>query len=624
MTLRPTFALAAAGMLLLGVSAPAGAAIDADARAVVEQFLRATGGAEGFLAERSVHSQGTLGAFGLKGAIEAWTMRPDKSASVTRIGPFTLREGCDGAIAWRVDQNGKLARRDGKDLEEAQASAYFENEMWLMPDQGGGSVTRLGAEKDSAGAYSVLEMKPPVGRPRQIWFANATGLMDRMVLQDDQQTVVTQYSEFRLLAGRRRPSRTLVSVVGMPANDAQITLDSVWVDQEMEPARFAPPEPAAGDVRYLGPGSPVRLPFRYGERHVWLKASLNGGPAEDFLLDTGASLTVIDSAYAAHRGLTSEGRLQVAGAGAAGGASLSQVDSIVVGGSHGGVVLTGQKVALLSLDPYLEPFFWRPVAGVLGYDFISRFVMTVDYDQGLLTLYDPSSFRYAGDGTAVPMTMAGNIPVVEASVDGIEGEFRLDVGSGSAVDLHGPFVERHGLPGKVGKTLEVMGGGFGGTFMALLCRMKQLEIGPYAVKQPLVSLSQAATGGLTSQDYAGNIGNQVLERFRCTFDYERRMVYLEPGKRFAEPDRFSLAGVQFARFGDVVQAMRVLPGSAAEAAGIHEHDQVVSIDGRPITSYTADEVAKRFENGTPGEKHVLGIARDGKKRKVTLKLKPLL
>ncbi|HEY3216955.1 MAG TPA: aspartyl protease family protein [Candidatus Eisenbacteria bacterium] len=622
MTTRHRSVLAALGLLLLGPAADA--AITPEARAVISRYLEVTGGADPFLAEHSVHSKGTLDAFGLRGTVEAWAMRPDKSASLTAIGPFTLRDGCDGAIAWRVDQNGKLARRDGKDLEDARAAAYFENEMWLTPDQGGGSVTLRGTESDTAGTYSVLEVTPPVGRRRQIWFATATGLIARMVQQEDQHTVVTRTSEFHLLAGRRRPGLTRQSVIGMPANDAAIALDSVWVNQEMEPALFAPPERAVSDVRYLGSGPPARLPFRYGERHVWLRASLNAWPAEDFLLDTGASLTVIDSAYAARHGLKSQGRLQVAGAGAAGGASLSEVDSIVVGGSSGGVVLSRQKVVLLSLNPYLEPFFWRPVAGVLGYDFISRFVIEVDYDQSLLTIHDPKSFRYAGEGTAVPMTMAGNIPAVPASVDGIEGQFRLDVGSGSTVDLHGPFVERHDLLGKLGKTLEVTGGGFGGTFTARLGRMRKFEIGSYAVERPLVSLSQVKGGGLGSQDYAGTIGNQVLERFRCTFDYERRVVYLEPGPRFPEPDRFSLAGVQLARIEGTVRTLRVLPGSAAEAAGLHENDEVILIDRRPIAYYTVDQVTKLFENGVPGEKHVLEIRRDGERRKITIKLKQML
>jgi hypothetical protein len=251
--------------------------------------------------------------------------------------------------------------------------------------------------------------------------------------------------------------------------------------------------------------------------------------------------------------------------------------------------------------------------------------MEIDYDTGSLTLHDPKTFKYAGKGTGVPITLAGSIPVVRATIDGTyQGEFRLDVGSGSTVDLHSPYVRKHGLREKLGKTIPIMGGGFGGTFTSHLGRMKSMAIGPYAWKAPLVVLSGAERGGLASEDYAGNIGNEIFERFKCTFDYEHRMLYLEPGARYAKTDRFSRAGVQLARFGDTVRAMQVLPGSAAQAAGITEGDEVVTLDGKPILSFTQDSVTELFENGAVGSKHTVELSRDGTSRKVTLKLKEMI
>ena len=49
-------------------------------------------------------------------------------------------------------------------------------------------------------------------------------------------------------------------------------------------------------------------------------------------------------------------------------------------------------------------------------------------------------------------------------------------------------------------------------------------------------------GALASEDYAGNVGNQILDRFKCTIDYDHKTVYLEPGKRYAKRDQFSRAG----------------------------------------------------------------------------------
>jgi hypothetical protein len=622
---RAAALLAAALLPMLATSARA--TITAEAQAVIERYLTATGGRAAFDAERSMHLRGRVTAFGLQGTVESWNERPDKSANLTSIGPLTVRDGYDGTTAWRIDQNGKLALRDGKDLEDARATAWFTNEMWGTTDQGGGSVALTGTERDTAGTWTVLEATPPAGRPRQLWFNVHTGLLERTVMRGDLQTVTSRMSDYRTVAGRLRSMTSVVTVADMPLNSARIEVDSIAIDEPYTTSPYPPPADAAGDARFLAGGTRTEVPFRYDARHVWLQASVNGGPLEDFLVDTGASITVIDSGYAARRGLKVEGRIQVPGAGQTGGASFARVDSIVVPGTGGGGIrLATQNVAVLSIDPYMEPFFWRRTAGVLGYDFISRFVMTVDYDHQRLVLEDPAGFQYQGKGQAVKLEMAGNIPVAEMALDdSLRGKFRLDVGSGSSIDLHSPFVAEHRLANRGGRSVQVMGGGFGGTFTSDLTRMKTAAIGPFSWDQPLVSLSHATQGGLASRDYAGNIGNQVLERFTVTFDYGRRTVWLEPGKRFTDPDRFSLAGVQLAREDGVVRALQVLPGSAADQAGLVEGDEVRKIDGRPIESWTLDQVTALFEEGKPGEKHTIEVMREGrKKKKLTLVLRAML
>ena len=120
----------------------------------------------------------TISAFGFTGTIEAWTQRPDRVASATVLGPFTLKDGFDGTTSWRIDQNGKLTQRDGKDLENEKGQAWFENDRWLESDQGGGSITVKNTVNDSTGKFTVLEITPPTGRPHDMWFDNGSGLRD--------------------------------------------------------------------------------------------------------------------------------------------------------------------------------------------------------------------------------------------------------------------------------------------------------------------------------------------------------------------------------------------------------------------------------------------------------------
>ena len=175
-------------------------------------------------------------------------------------------------------------------------------------------MTYVGEESDSAGRYAVLELTPPVGRARRAYFDLKTGLLAKSVAKNDQQTAVTRLGDYRRVGQRMMSFHSTTEVVGQPMNTIQVTLDSVWVNEEFPADLFAPPSDQ-GAVRYLKTPGLARLPFEYQARHVWLRASVNGGPPADFIFDTGASITVIDSAYAAKIGLADRGPAAGAGRG---------------------------------------------------------------------------------------------------------------------------------------------------------------------------------------------------------------------------------------------------------------------------------------------------------------------
>jgi hypothetical protein len=624
--------------LLLGAAAPARATIDAKSRAVLDRYVAAIGGPAA-AAVRSQHSVGHLEAFAMTGRIESWSVRPDRSASALQIGPLSVATGSIGTTVWRTDPGGgKVVRLDGKELEDERGGVWFDTEAYLEPDQGGGDVSWVGEEQDSSRRVAVLSFRPPVGRERIGAFDLATGLLVRSSSKSDQRTIVIRFGDYRSEGARLVPHALVTEVVGQPMNTMRVTMDSVWVDVPVPDERFAPPE-ARSAVRWLRTPGVARLPFDYRVRHVWLRAAVNGGPPADFVFDTGAGITVLDSAYAARIGVKPEGAIQGEGAGATGRASFATIGKLTVAGPDGdGIEMDDLHVAVLSVSGSLAPFFWRECAGIIGFDVISRFVDEIDYDGRVLTLHDPAKFEHAGGGTAVPMTLAGGMPVVPMTVDGIEGRFRVDVGSSSTVDLHAPFVKRNGLEQRVARRVAVTGGGFGGTFVNHMVRLERLAIGPYGWDEPLLSFSSATEGAFASEDYAGNIGNRLLERFKVTLDYERRQMWLAPGARYGLRDVMTRSGMQLAREGDVVRVAGVLDGaepvvaaagakavpSPAAKAGLRAGDVVTKLDGRPLAGLGPDDVAAILEEGREGSVHTLTIVRAGKTRNVKIVLREMM
>src|ERR1019366_573158 len=119
--------------------------------------------------------------------------------------------------------------------------------------------------------------------------------------------------------------------------------------------------------------------------------------------------------------------------------------------------------------------------GIIGADFISAFVVELNYQTRTLTLHDESTFTYSGLGTSVPVQLnAQGHPIAEAVVTPvggapITGKFVLDAGSGGPLVLYSPFVAAHQLPGADVKTIAALGGaGAGGGVTGKIGRVAAL------------------------------------------------------------------------------------------------------------------------------------------------------
>src|SRR4029079_1777569 len=255
MTFRPLLsrgraAFAAAALVLFAgtfVAPAARATITPDAQKVLDRYLEASGGRAAWERSRTMHATGSLTAFGLKGRIDTWRAAPDRRYSEIQIGPLDLKDWVNGKDAWRIDPSGKLLRLDGKDLEQAMASTWLDNERWLEPDQGGGTITALPDVKDSLGTRAVLEPAPPAGaKPRRFEFDRKSGLLVRDSFRMDQASGSSTYSDWRKVDGWLTAFRTVQEVQGAAANTAIAQMDSVSTGGPIPPGTFTPPENAAG------------------------------------------------------------------------------------------------------------------------------------------------------------------------------------------------------------------------------------------------------------------------------------------------------------------------------------------------------------------------------------------
>jgi hypothetical protein len=353
-------------------------------------------------------------------------------------------------------------------------------------------------------------------------------------------------------------------------------------------------------------------------------ATVNAIGPFQFLLDTGGSGGHVDGEIAKRLGL----KLERGIASVSGSANL-EVGIIPEATLAVGAVRHRGQLLVSPLAP-IEPILGRPFEGIIGGDFLQRYVLELNYDAGVLRLYQPAGFHYPGRGQSLRLSFAQGIPFVRLSVSlahgkSIDGDFLIDTaGGGMAIHVHKQIAERDGLLGGAPSRAE-KGRGLGGETSRTVARGVAVAIGPYRVPRPIVAITEDTAGLRTNPQSLGLVGMEVLGRFNLTFDYSRSVVYVEPNRTFDAPLVYDSTGLSLraARPSfSPAYVHSVRDPSPAKDAGIEAGDVLVRIDDRPTSGLSLDEIRDALK--TPGRTHQLSVSRQGKLVSVTLKTRDLL
>jgi predicted aspartyl protease len=141
----------------------------------------------------------------------------------------------------------------------------------------------------------------------------------------------------------------------------------------------------SGDSAAAPDEQETRLEFQLAAAEkplIMIPAWLNGSGPYQFALDTGASTTVISSDVAGELGIAGSGIPNVTGGGGSVAALKAKVDSILVGTAGA----SDCAVVILDALAALSTALGTRLDGILGYNFLRDFIITIDYPRQLLTL----------------------------------------------------------------------------------------------------------------------------------------------------------------------------------------------------------------------------------------------
>ncbi len=162
---------------------------------------------------------------------------------------------------------------------------------------------------------------------------------------------------------------------------------------------------------FTQPKATITIPFELSRNGFFFTMRVNDGGPLWFTLDSGSAANYLGMDQAEKLGLEFHGTKTVH---AAGGQSTKVHIADGISFALPGLVSKEHQIHAASLPGLSQ--WGRSVDGLLGYNFLERFTVTIDYDAKQLTIMEPSRFNYTGPGEILPIQFDRDQPYVRAMI----------------------------------------------------------------------------------------------------------------------------------------------------------------------------------------------------------------
>jgi hypothetical protein len=289
--------------------------------------------------------------------------------------------------------------------------------------------------------------------------------------------------------------------------------------------------PTATAADRAAPAKPASIPFELKDNLVAITVVIEGR-AQSAVLDSGASIVVIDPLLASKLGLQLG---DAAGEALGGGAQAHQLRPVAISSLLVGPLrfdhLSAQSVNLQQLSTSAG----FPIELLIGAPAFQRGAVRVDYKQRSVTFAPSGSGQKCA--APIPLTFFEGVPVVEAelrtasSPDPVRLRLVVDLGTRHrSVIIGGPFLRSEaGKNLMASGTTQKIGHGVGGGFEGSLARVSELRLGKVKfdnVEVALTSGAPAFEGGTID----GSLGVPLWKEGAITFDYPARTMCIDPSR----------------------------------------------------------------------------------------------
>lgn len=381
-------------------------------------------------------------------------------------------------------------------------------------------------------------------------------------------------------------------------------------------------KPLHAQEEYIEPPSKfiTRLPITlFTGGVIVLRARLDDHPDTlSFILDTGSSGISLDSTTTEYLKLKpSEPQKTIRGI-----AGLKRV------GVLHDRTLYFPGLAVDSLDFHVNDYqtltsvYGEKIDGIIGYSFLSRYILKINYDSAYIDVCTRGSIKYPKGGYLF-RPFINTLPIQAATIRDsrtVQTRFLYDIGAGLCVLFSKDFIEDSAFLKKKRKTFAKQAEGLGGKIDMHITVLKEFRLGPYKFKKIPVNIFDDEFNVTSYPSMGGLIGNDLLRRFNCIINYAKREFHLKPNTHFNESFDYAYSGLEMYMIDGNIHIAEVAKNSPAEKAGLKIGDMVIGVNNDFTQNMNRYKVAMQ----APKQKVKMVIRRDGKLLEFTVNVKSIL
>jgi hypothetical protein len=235
----------------------------------------------------------------------------------------------------------------------------------------------------------------------------------------------------------------------------------------------------------------------------------------------------------------------------------------------------------------LEESYGQRVDGIIGYSFINKYLLNVNFDSGVIHVYHKNTnYKKPKKGYTLhyrlPYLPNTNIPIKDDRV--AAPSMYIDCGAGLALLLDERYARDSNFLQKNKKPLQIQVEGVAGIAKTRITTIKELKLGPFKFKKVPTYLYNDEFDILRYPIHSGLLGNDVLRRFNWWLNYSKNEIHITPNKSFHDVFDYSYTGLSIFLIDGVVTITEVIENSPAAKAGLQKDDVIIAIDGTIVTS----------------------------------------